>query len=795
MEQIPITSTRGQVQKQGPPAGSVSRRCPPGVRDDVGAALRADSRSRSVVFRALRLVEEELPAGERGVSVARVLTCRALPKAWDRRVLDLEGSSWDILERLVRAADLSMIWTERTVRAAFLRLYEVCPDLFVRLNHYEYLIPFEELRDPGCARLARLEAWCRDIERQQRERELRVRVRDIEGRRLDRIRQSLASRLRRYGRATAFPRYAPANPDEAREVVIEELARLGPAVEGEGGDRRTFVAACLGEDFGLSPQEFRPLLERWNETCDPPWSPHDLDKKLDSALRNRKRPAGYRLLDAPGTLTPQSGLAPPPRDASAARVWETALLLGDGPALAGIVWAERRGFDPPELLRRDLVRVLSPRSACPRALRVGGVSWLEAGYRLLLPIFDAQGELAGVRGRQIDGPEAAMLPLGEGPLPGAKEIMPAGHRAQGLCFADEAGREMLRGQAEGLREVWIVEGGPDFLTAVSVLGEGVHRGRAGAGGGARDRRDPPRLQAGQCGPGHAVLGIFAGSWTAELAAKIPAGVRVVIATDPDGPGETYARRIAATLAGRCELMRLVLPEGLRDLNAAHCAGRLDLAALRPFEVVQAVPPAAPVALMGCAWDRRALELLNRWPNIWEGPPRELARTLLLCAGQRAPQAAVRGLERALVRLGERGQLPERFLLAAAPGGGFGREQAGSGLKISAALAENDFSGAFGPDFWGEEPTLDRDFKPENGAGGAFGPDFQGEEPLVDRYLEPDALEVRTGAERECDAPTSAPTSVAGAARRELDRNLADMTQASPEVRARLAALRRGRPRP
>ena len=791
------------------------------MRDDVGAALRADSRSRSVVFRGLRLVEEELPAGERGVSVARVLTCRALPKAWDRRVLDLEGTSWDILERLLRGADLSMIWTERTVRAAFLRLHEVCPDLFVRLNHHEYLIPFEELRDPGCARLARLEVWCRDIERQQRERELRVRVRDIEGRRLDRIRQSLASRLRRYGRATAFPRYAPANPDEAREVVIEELARLGPAVEGEGGDRRTFIAACLGEDFGLSPQEFRPLLDRWNETCDPPWSPHDLEKKLDSALRNRKRPAGYRLLDAPGTLIPQSGLAPPPRDASAARVWEAALLLGDGPALAGIVWAERRGFDPPELLRRDLVRVLSPRSTCPRALRVGGVSWLSAGYRLLLPIFDAQGELAGVRGRQIDGPEAAMSPLGEGPLPGAKEIMPAGHRAQGLCFADEAGREMLRGQGEALREVWIVEGGPDFLTAVSVLGEGVHRGRAGAGGGARDGRDPPRIQA-----GHAVLGIFAGSWTAELAAKIPAGVRVVIATDPDGPGETYARRIAATLAGRCELMRLVLPEGLRDLNAAHCAGRLDLAALRPFEVAQATPPAAPVALMGCAWDRRALELLNRWPNVWEGPPRELARTLLLCAGQRAPQAAVRGLERALVRLRERGQLPERFTLAAAWAG----DKAGGVSKIvvepeevGREQAENEFEVISGPDFRGEAGLVNRDFKPdnvrtsepdfwdeeghldlkpeqglegepeevgreqsENEFSGIFGPDFLGEAGLIHRDIKPDN---ESGTELGTEQ-----MSAAGAARRELERNLAEMTRASPEVRARLAALRRGPPK-
>lgn len=62
--------------------------------------------------------------------------------------------------------------------------------------------------------------------------------------------------------------------------------------------------------------------------------------------------------------------------------------------------------------------------------------------------------------------------------------------------------------------------------------------------------------------------------------------------------------------------------------------------------------------------------------------------------------------------------------------------------------------------------------------------------LVDRDLKPDALEVRTGAERECHAPTS----VAGAARRELDQNLVDMTQASPEIRAHLAALSRGRPR-
>lgn len=779
MEQIPITSTRGQVQKQGPSAGSSYRHRPPAVRDDVATAQRADSRSRSIVFRAMRLVDTELPVGERGVSVARQLTNRALPGAWDRRVLDLEGAPWDLLERLVRAADLSTLWTERTVRAAFLRLHEVCPDLFVRLNHYEYLVPFGELRDPTCARLARLEVWCRDTERRQRSRELQLRVRDTRGRRLDSTRQLLASRLRRYGRATAFPRPLPLNPDRVHEAVIEELARLGPAVQGQGGDHRTFIAACVGEDFGLSPQEFRPFFEQWNQGCEPPWSPRDLEKKLDSALRNRKRSAGYRLLDAPGTVTPRSGLAAP-LDCSAAGVWEAGLQLGDGPAQAGLVWAERRGFEPPELLRRDLVRVLSPRLKCPRVLRVGGVSWLEAGYRLLLPIFDHRGELAGVRARQIDGPQAAMSPKGEAPLAGAKEIMPAGHRAQGLCFADEVGQDMLRGRGDAPREVWIAEGGPDFLTAVCRLGEVA---------------------------GRAVLGIFAGSWTAELAAKIPTGARVVIATDADGPGKTYARRIAATLAGRCELMRLELPADLGDLNAAHCVGRLDLAALRPFEVVRAAPATAPKELTGCAWDRRALELINCWPNFWEGPTRELARTLLLFSGKRAPQAAVRGLERALLRLRERGQLPERFVLAAAwtpPVGG---------QEIAAGQPENESARVSGPAFRGDGELVHRDFKPDNVSAGSFGPDFWGEE--VDQDLGVEQEEVRrerpdfldeVAVDRDFRPENGSATglrieqsrdeemSAAGAARRELERNLAEMTQASPEVRARLAALRRGRPK-
>jgi DNA primase len=44
-----------------------------------------------------------------------------------------------------------------------------------------------------------------------------------------------------------------------------------------------------------------------------------------------------------------------------------------------------------------------------------------------------------------------------------------------------------------------------------------------------------------------VLGIVSGSWTDELAQRVPAGTRVLIRTDADAAGDKYARRIAETL--------------------------------------------------------------------------------------------------------------------------------------------------------------------------------------------------------------------------------------------------------
>jgi DNA primase len=45
----------------------------------------------------------------------------------------------------------------------------------------------------------------------------------------------------------------------------------------------------------------------------------------------------------------------------------------------------------------------------------------------------------------------------------------------------------------------------------------------------------------------ATLAVFSGSWSPEMAAKIPDGSEVVLALDNDKTGERYAREILGTL--------------------------------------------------------------------------------------------------------------------------------------------------------------------------------------------------------------------------------------------------------
>ncbi len=73
------------------------------------------------------------------------------------------------------------------------------------------------------------------------------------------------------------------------------LAKLPPAVSGQGGHDRAFHAACvLIKGFGLGVDQARPLFEDWNRTCEPPWSAAELEHKLKSAdAAPDDRPRGY----------------------------------------------------------------------------------------------------------------------------------------------------------------------------------------------------------------------------------------------------------------------------------------------------------------------------------------------------------------------------------------------------------------------------------------------------------------------------------------------------------------------
>ena len=64
------------------------------------------------------------------------------------------------------------------------------------------------------------------------------------------------------------------------------LAKIPPAVSGQGGHNQTFTAACaLVSKLELSQGDAWRLLEEYNSRCLPPWSERELAHKFNDALR------------------------------------------------------------------------------------------------------------------------------------------------------------------------------------------------------------------------------------------------------------------------------------------------------------------------------------------------------------------------------------------------------------------------------------------------------------------------------------------------------------------------------
>ncbi len=90
-----------------------------------------------------------------------------------------------------------------------------------------------------------------------------------------------------------------------RQLAAACIAKYPPAVQGMHGDSRTFRAAMIGGDYGLTSEEFWPLLQEYNKRCSPPWTDEELAKKLANAIQYRAIPIGWRLFgrDVVDTVT------------------------------------------------------------------------------------------------------------------------------------------------------------------------------------------------------------------------------------------------------------------------------------------------------------------------------------------------------------------------------------------------------------------------------------------------------------------------------------------------------------
>ncbi len=95
---------------------------------------------------------------------------------------------------------------------------------------------------------------------------------------------------------------------ETASVLDEEEANVSftrfllyhakPAIQGSNGDDQTYSVACMGRDYGLSPEAVtNSMLLHWNEKCSPPWNEGELLYKVRNAYKYGQNPSGCRTVN------------------------------------------------------------------------------------------------------------------------------------------------------------------------------------------------------------------------------------------------------------------------------------------------------------------------------------------------------------------------------------------------------------------------------------------------------------------------------------------------------------------
>lgn len=285
---------------------------------------------------------------------------------------------------------------------------------------------------------------------------------------------------------------------------------------GAGGSAIALLAAIR---YGEIPAQGD---SRWGE----------LRRDLDAPPERVHKPRAATPMPAPA----KSGIAADHRYLPGAQLrafWDACRPIHDAPdrePVRSYLRAERH-IDPQRCGLLDLSRVI-PDTFAPAWIPWAGLDRAEWHrlYRLVTPMFDATGVMRSVRFRAVVATSASK-----------KTLNPKGYGYGGLVMADPMGRAVLRGERADDGVTWdgrviVVEGEPDFWTW------SCH---------------PLRFGAAQT---WAVFGIASGSWSEEIARRIPDGAKVLVRTHHDEPGEKYAEVIRASFApGRCSLHRSTPP--------------------------------------------------------------------------------------------------------------------------------------------------------------------------------------------------------------------------------------------
>lgn len=220
-----------------------------------------------------------------------------------------------------------------------------------------------------------------------------------------------------------------------------------------------------------------------------------------------------------------------PVEAEVASMWASCIPLDRDRGVAG--YLAHRGIAPvAKLVEQDCARALPEGALCPEWAYFGERAWSNTGHRLIVPLYDSTGRMRSLIARSVE----------RDPL--RKSLGARGKQRGGLLMAGTFGRAVLQSgpQAhwhayERLRAT-VYEGEIDFLRAVA-RGEDVVLSHG---------RKPASFRA--------VFGIFAGSFTPAVAARLPSGTLVVIATDADSQGDKYAAEIQTRVGERCEFQRV-----------------------------------------------------------------------------------------------------------------------------------------------------------------------------------------------------------------------------------------------